>query len=88
MLLRAEGYRAAHTLQNFRTIMAMPVILGADRSDDANYLDTCRRKRNELEYERAGVVSEGEATELVEFCRKLRTAVLEWLKKVHPTLCP
>jgi hypothetical protein len=52
------------------------------------WLDKCRRKRNELEYERAGVVSEREATELVEFCRELRASVLDWLKKSHPPLCP
>jgi hypothetical protein len=88
MLLHAEGYRAANTLQHHRTIMAMPVILGSSRSADADYLDKCRRKRNELEYERAGVVSESEATELVEFCRELRTSVLDWMKKAHPPLCP
>jgi hypothetical protein len=88
MLLHAEGYRAANTLQHYRTIMAMPVVLGSSRSADADYLDNCRRKRNELEYERAGVVSEREAGELVEFCRELRTSVLDWLKRAHPPLCP
>jgi len=86
--LHAEGYRASNTLQHYRTIMAMPVILGTGRKDAADYLDTCRRKRNELENVRAGVVSEGEASELISFCNELRRTVIEWLRKTHPELCP
>ncbi len=44
ILLRGEGYRPAHGLQHYRTIMAMPLILGESRKDDANYLDACRIK--------------------------------------------
>ena len=29
ILLRAEGYRAAHGLQHYRTIQAMPLVLGS-----------------------------------------------------------
>ena len=51
ILLHAEGYRAAHDLQHYRTIAAMPFTLGDSRADDAKYLDTCRKKRNIVEYE-------------------------------------
>lgn len=50
------------------------------------YLDVCRSKRNSAEYDRVGVVSDAEAIELVEFARKLRKDVLDWLRKNHPTL--
>lgn len=42
ILLRAEGYRPSHGLQHYRTIMAVPLILGESRKEDANYLDACR----------------------------------------------
>ena len=44
VLLRAEGYRAAHGLQHYRTLMAMPLILGDARIEDANYPDTGGRQ--------------------------------------------
>jgi len=57
ILLRGEGYRPAHGLQHYRTIMAMPLILGDSRKDDANYLDACRIKRNTVEYDYVGGAS-------------------------------
>ena len=88
ILLHASGYRSEKTLQHYRAITAMPMILGAEREDDADYLDRCRRKRNIAEYDRTDVVTENDAQELIEFTRDLRAAVLQWLEKHHPNLVP
>jgi len=87
ILLRAEGFRPAHGLQHYRTIMAMPLILGDDRKEDANYLDSCRKKRNVVEYDYVGGASEDDAKELVRFADKFCQEVQTWLKKNHPELC-
>ena len=50
ILLYAEGYRPEKTLQHFRTIQSLPMILGNHHEKDAKYLDTCRNKRNVVEY--------------------------------------
>jgi hypothetical protein len=84
ILLYAEGYRAGQGLQHYRTIQALPLILGAERNGDANYLDVCRAKRNTVEYDRIGATSDGEVAELLEFVLELRADVLEWLKVKHP----
>lgn len=86
ILLAAEGYRPERTLQHYRTIFAMPEILGKETMDDAQYLDTCRKKRNIAEYDQIGIVSETEAEELLKFAKILRKKVLEWLKTKHPEL--
>lgn len=88
VLLHASGYRPEKTLQHYRTIAAMPLVLGEDRKDDADYLETCRVKRNTVEYDMAGVATEQDAVELTDFARKLRRPVIEWLKKRHPELVP
>lgn len=88
ILLHASGYRPEKTLQHYRTIAALPLILGNDRKADADYLDTCRSKRNTAEYDMAGVATREDATELVEFTKQLRADVLDWLKKNHPGLLP
>ena len=88
ILLHASGYRPEKTLQHYRSIAALAEILGAEWQDDVDYLETCRRKRNTAEYDRAGVATEQDAAELVEFCQELRQAVLDWLAKNHPTLVP
>ena len=64
----------------------MGQILGDDRKDDADYLDTCRAKRNTAEYDAAGTVSQSEADELRDFAKELRSDVTAWLKAKHPAL--
>ena len=86
ILLHASGYRPEKTLQHYRTITALPLILGDNYKDAADYLDACRGKRNTVEYDVAGAATKQDATELIEFAKKLRQDVLNWLKKNHPNL--
>ena len=86
VLLHASGYRAERNLQHYRTMQALPLILGDDKKGDATYLDACRVKRNQAEYDRVGVVSYSEAEELVKFVEELGMRVNEWLKEQRPEL--
>jgi uncharacterized protein (UPF0332 family) len=88
ILLHASGYRPEKTLQHFRTLAALPLILGDSRKEDAAYLDTCRIKRNTVEYDMAGAATENDATELLAFAKQFRKDVLNWLKQHHPNLIP
>ena len=86
ILLYAEGYKAERNLQHYRTIHALPLILGQDRKKDADYLDTCRSKRNIVEYDYVGEATEQDANELIEFVIELKEDVLNWVKKHQPNL--
>ena len=88
ILLHVSGYRPEKTLQHYRTIAALPLVLGNERKDDADYLETCRTKRNTAEYEMAGVATSEDASELAAFAKTLREDVLEWLKTNHPEVAP
>lgn len=88
ILLYASGYRPEKNLAHYRTLQALPLIMGPERSDDADYLDTCRAKRNTAEYDTAGTVSPSEAQELRDFASQFHTDVLSWLKSKHPSLSP
>jgi len=48
--------------------------------------DRFRKKRNMIDYETAGVVSEQEVREMHELAVGLRDDVLAWLRKHHPKL--
>ena len=84
ILLHAEGYRPEKTLQHYRTIQALPLILGNRHETNAKYLDTCRNKRNVVEYDYVGGVSEEDVEELIAFVDELRKEVIQWLKTKHP----
>ncbi len=86
ILLYAEGFKAERTLQHYRTIQALPLILGKERKTDAEYLDSCRAKRNIVEYDYVGGVTTNDADELIEFVKELKAEVLDWLNKNHPEL--
>ena len=86
ILLHVSGYRASRMLNHYRSIMAMPLIFGDERNTDADYLDSCRKRRNIVEYERAGGVTDKDAEELVGFIKSFRTEVITWLSKNHPEM--
>ncbi len=86
ILLYAEGYKAERTLQHYRTIQALSLILGAERRADATYLDACRAKRNIVEYDYVGGVTENDAQELVDFVKEFKDEVEIWLENEHPEL--
>jgi len=86
ILLSAQGYKAERALQHYRTIQALPFILGSERKKDANYLDACRAKRNVVEYDYVGGVTENNADELIEFVKELKDEVETWLEEKHSEL--
>ena len=71
---------AAH----YRTIQSLSFILGKEREDDVDYLNTCRAKRNMVEYDSVGGATDTEADELIDFVVSLHEDVLSWLKINHP----
>jgi hypothetical protein len=82
ILLHASGYRPEKNLAHYRTLAALPLILGAERQEDA----ACRGKRNTAEYDMAGAVTSADAAELVAFANELKQDVLAWLQREHPAL--
>jgi len=86
ILLHASGWRPEKNLAHYRTLGALPLVLGPEHQADAEYLDTCRIRRNIVEYDRAGAATHEDAAELAAFASKLKRDVLDWLRKHHPAL--
>jgi hypothetical protein len=86
ILLYAEGCRPEKNLQHYRTIQALHLILGKRHEPDAKYLDTCRNKRNIVEYDYIGGVTEEDVAELIGYVNELRAEVVRWLNDHHAEL--
>jgi hypothetical protein len=86
ILLSAKGYRPSHELQHYRTLAALPEILGEAKKPDAEYLDDCRKKRNIVEYDEVGGASESDVDELIGFVMEFREEVMTWFREKHPEL--
>jgi uncharacterized protein (UPF0332 family) len=86
VVLRAHGVRAKRERHHEMTFRALRELRIPGLSDQARYYDECRHKRNTLEYDSAGDISNAEAQELVKEAARFAQAVREWLQTTHPTL--
>jgi len=83
--LAACGYRAAREAHHHRTIQSLTYTIQAE-PHLIRQLNAFRKKRNIGDYERAGLVSETEAREMLVLARKLRQHVADWLRQNHTHL--
>ena len=81
VLVRASHYRVKGGSHHMNTIAMIPLIFGEESRDDSEYLDSCRRKRNTVEYDFVGGASEADVLELQAFIVEFREAVLKWLEE-------
>ena len=85
MALACAGYRTSSTTGGHHktTFDALELILGSAHSQLITYFDTCRRKRNQVDYDMAGVASDADADELVTKVSELQTVIEDWIAKNH-----
>ncbi len=86
IVMYAEGFRAGGSAHHWLTFRVLPMIMGPGQKDTASYLNTCRVKRNTADYDRAGLISEAEAEELIAETRAFREEVVRWLRQHHSEL--
>jgi len=85
--VRAAGYRVKATGGgHYNTFVAMEAAMGAGCSKLAAYFDTCRQKRNDLNYDAANLASDTEVEELLRQAVHFRQIVESWIHQNHPSL--
>lgn len=80
ILVRAAGYRVKGQGHHMNTIALIPDFLGKDKKEYSDYLDTCRRMRNRVEYSQVGGATKKDVVELQEFVVEFQTILLAHLK--------
>lgn len=83
--LAASGYRASRESHHYWTLQTLTFTMGLDKGT-IGQLDQFRKKRNISDYERAGIVSDQEAKEMIALARKLRKDIEKWLRAHYPDL--
>jgi len=86
LALACAGYRVSTTLPGHHqtTFEAAGFLLGAASRGLTDYFETCRRKRNLIEYDSAEVTTESQAAELLERATQYQSLVEGWIGKSHP----
>ncbi len=85
--LAAEGYRPAKERAHERALLSLRFTVGL-KQNQVDLLDQTRRKRNLINYERAGTTSAAEASEIYQAAIALREMTVRWFQKRHKALLP
>jgi hypothetical protein len=85
MLIPAQGYRPRSVGGHYNTFLALEAV-DPTFTRLSIYFDTCRMKRNDCEYDFAGVVSDTEADHLLATAKQFAADAEAWIKAHHPQL--
>jgi hypothetical protein len=86
MVLACAGYRVSATLPGHHqtTFEVTGLVLGAAARQLTDYFETCRRKRNVIDYDSAEMTTESQASELLEKAAEYQKLVESWIAKNKP----
>jgi hypothetical protein len=90
LALACAGYRISAAVPGHHqtTLEVAGLVLGATGRHFTDYFETCRRKRNVIDYDSADVVSESQAAELAARATQYHQIVERWIAKNHPKYAP
>jgi hypothetical protein len=87
MAIACSGYRvSARAGHHAVTFEAALLAIGPSVAGLTDYFDTCRRKRNTIDYQASSVATETEAEELLRNAVTFLSVVEAWIKANHPSL--
>ncbi|MGH9471095.1 MAG: hypothetical protein ACRD1N_12235 [Terriglobia bacterium] len=86
MALACASYRVSSSLPGHHqtTLETAGFVIGRAARQLTDYFETCRRKRNMIDYDSADVITESQAAELVEKTAQYQEMVECWIAKNHP----
>jgi hypothetical protein len=87
MAIACAGYRVtAKTGHHKVAVEAITLAIGPAASSYVDYFETCRRKRNVIDYTRSHVATDSEANEIVAKAGEFYELVEAWITPKFPTL--
>lgn len=84
MAIACAGYRVKGQGAHHTTFSALELAVEQEAAKAASYFDQCRRKRNALSYDAAGIVTATEAAELLRETKRFRKVVENWISQNYP----
>lgn len=87
MAIACAGYRIVSKMGHHRiSFESTRSLLGKPAQRYADYFETCRRKRNTIDYTFSNVATETEANEILAQAAEFYHQVEDWITKNHPSL--
>lgn len=86
MAIACAGYRIKGQGAHQTTFAALPLVLGPSVQPMVSYFDRCRRKRNEISYDAADVVTDTEVEEILTKAAGFQQTIEAWIAENHSLL--
>ncbi len=87
MAIACAGYRITAKIGHHKvSLESAALALGKTAEKLTDYFETCRRKRNQIDYTQSHVATETEAKEIVAKATEFYAVVEAWIVKNHPKL--
>jgi uncharacterized protein (UPF0332 family) len=87
MAIACAGYRIVSKVGHHRvSLESTKLVLGKAAHKYADYFETCRRKRNTIDYTFSNIATDTEAKEILVQARQFYVEVEDWIAKNHPAL--
>jgi uncharacterized protein (UPF0332 family) len=87
MAIACAGYRVTARIGHHKvSLESASLALGPAARNYADYFETCRRKRNAIDYTHSHVATETEAKEIVEKANAFYQLIENWIAKNHAGL--
>lgn len=87
MAIACAGYRISGSTGHHKvSFQSITLVLGSAAGKYSDYFETCRRKRNTIDYMRSHVATETEAQEILSIAQEFLEFVEDWIADTHPTL--
>jgi hypothetical protein len=88
MVIACSGYRVVGPGHHMTTFEALEIAMGSPVTALVTYFDTCRRKRNQVDYDLVNAATETEAEELIRKADEFQDLVEDWIRKHHRKYSP
>jgi allantoicase len=87
MAIACAGYRIMSKVGHHRvSLESTKLVLDKSVHNYADYFETCRRKRNTIDYAFSNVATETEAKEILVQASQFYSEVEDWITNNHPSL--
>jgi uncharacterized protein (UPF0332 family) len=87
MAIACAGYRIVSKVGHHRvSLESTRLVFGKAAHKYADYFETCRRKRNTIDYTFSNVATETEAKEIIVQATEFYNQVEDWITKTYPSL--
>jgi uncharacterized protein (UPF0332 family) len=87
MAIACSGYRVTAAAGHHRiSLESVRLAVGPTVDKYADYFETCRRKRNTIDYTHSHVATETEAEEILRTAEQFHKVIEAWIAKNHPEL--